>query len=114
MATETKEATRGKRRRGRAVKAAPNSKRNVNYHQLKNPFPPMDVFSADEINNMHETALRMLEEMGMRVLLPEAVKLFAQAGARVDDATNMVYIGRDMIEAALTTAPKSINNKSPF
>lgn len=80
--------------------------RNVNYRQLRNPFPPMEIFSADEIASMHETALRTLEELGMKVLLPEARAIFAKGGARVDG--EMVFIGRDMVEAALAAAPKSI------
>jgi trimethylamine--corrinoid protein Co-methyltransferase len=68
----------------------------------------MSVFSDDEAANMHETALRMLEELGMRVLLPEARAIFAAGGARVTD-DDMVHIGRDMVEAALATAPKSIH-----
>ena len=79
--------------------------RDVNYRQLRNPFPPMEVFSADEIASMHETALRSLEELGMKVLLPEARATYAKGGARVDG--EMVYIGRDMVEAALASAPKS-------
>uniref|UniRef100_UPI0040473CDB trimethylamine methyltransferase family protein n=1 Tax=Yoonia sp. TaxID=2212373 RepID=UPI0040473CDB len=79
--------------------------RDVNYRQLRNPFPPMEVFSADEIASMHETALRSLEELGMKVLLPEARAIYAKGGARVDG--EMVYIGRDMVEVALASAPKS-------
>jgi hypothetical protein len=95
------------KRRGRAKTQAAPSKRDVNYRQLRNPFPVMSVFSDDEAANMHETALRMLEELGMRVLLPEARAIFAAGGARVTD-DDMVHIGRDMVEAALATAPKSI------
>jgi len=102
------EMAKAGRRRGRGAKVNATSKRDVNYRQLKNPFPPMDVFSADEIANMHATALRMLQELGMKVLLPEARAIFAKGGARVDETNEMVYIGRDMVEAALTTAPKSI------
>jgi trimethylamine--corrinoid protein Co-methyltransferase len=96
------------KRRGRAKTQAAPSKRDVNYRQLRNPFPVMSVFSDDEAANMHETALRMLEELGMRVLLPEARAIFAAGGARVTD-DEMVHIGRDMVEAALKTAPKSIH-----
>ena len=102
------EHTKRKGRRGRGN--APASHRAVNYRQLRNPFPPMDVFSADEIANMHQTALRTLEELGMKVLLPAARAVFATAGARVDD--EMVYIGRDLIEAALASAPKSFTCKA--
>ena len=108
MNSETRVSTRGGRRRGRATKAAPNAKREVNYRQLKNPFPLKDVFSTDEIANMHATALRMLEDLGMKVLLPEARKIYAEGGARVDETSEMVYIGRDMVDAAVASAPASV------
>ena len=93
-------------RRGRGAKQAETSGRVVNYRQLRNPFPNMDVFSADEAENMHQSALRILQELGMRVLLPEARDYFSKGGARVDG--EMVYIGADMVDAALESAPKSI------
>jgi len=99
---------KAKRRRGRGDGTPPPSRRVVNYSQLRNPFPTMNVFSDDEIVNMHHTALRILEQLGIMVLLPEARKIFAQGGARVDETSQMVYIGRDMVEAAIASAPKSI------
>lgn len=95
-------------RKGRAMRGQTPIQRQTNYRQLRNPFPTMDVFSADEIENMHDTAMRTLEELGVKVLLPEARKIFAEAGARVDEMTDMVYIGRDIISGALASAPKSI------
>ena len=95
------------RRRGRAATKAAPATRDVNYRQLRNPFPVMSVFSDDEAANMHATALEMLETLGMKVLLPEARKIYKSGGAIVKD--EMVYIGREMIEAALKTAPKSIH-----
>ena len=105
--TEQTSKGRGRRRRGASD---PPPDRGVNYHDLKNPFPPMDVFSTDEITAMHHAALRTLEELGMRVLLPEAVEIFRGAGARVFD--DMVYLGRDIIAAALDTAPKEIHGRA--
>ena len=90
----------------RVRKHSSASKRDVNYRQLRNPFPTMDVFSGDEAENMHQTALRTLEELGIRVLHHEARVIFAKGGARVAD--EMVYIGRDMVDAAIASAPKSI------
>ncbi|MEM7643540.1 MAG: trimethylamine methyltransferase family protein [Pseudomonadota bacterium] len=107
MEIETGGGARAKRRRGRQAGTPPVSKRTPNYRQLRNPFPTMDVFSADEMANMHETALRMLEELGMMVLLPEARAMYAKGGARVEG--EMIYLGRDIIDSALTTAPKSIH-----
>lgn len=78
------------------------------YGQLRNPFTPQPGFSEDEIAAMHDTALRVLEELGMRVLLPEGRAIFKAGGALVDEATMMVRIGRDMVATALATAPRAI------
>ncbi|MAW52929.1 MAG: trimethylamine methyltransferase [Geminicoccus sp.] len=105
---EERRTTRRRRGNRSGSEVGQPVERDVNYRQLKNPFPTMDVFSADQINDMHETALRMLEELGMKVLLPEARKTYAAGGARVDKGSQMVHIGREMVEAALLSAPKSI------
>ena len=82
MSSDNPVRTSRRRRGGRpASEVGQPVERDVNYRQLRNPFPSMDVFSTDEINNMHETALTMLEEMGMKVLLPEARALFANLTA---------------------------------
>ncbi len=103
---------RGRRRRGRGAEIAPAPSRDVNYRQLRNPFPLMEVFPADQIAEMHEMALRTIEELGVKVLLPEARRIFAKGCARVDEDSEMVFIGRDMVEAAIASAPKSIACKA--
>ncbi|WP_170553640.1 trimethylamine methyltransferase family protein [Ruegeria atlantica] len=100
---------RGRRRRGRGADAVSVPSRDVNYRQLRNPFPVMEVFPADQIADMHETALRTLQDLGIKVLLPEARRIFDKAGARVEEDSEMVFIGREIVEAAIASAPKSIN-----
>ena len=93
-----------RRRQGAAIKTA--AARTAHYRQLKHPFQPQKVFSDDEIVAIHQTALQVLEELGLKVLLPEAREILSAAGAIVKE--DMVYIGRDMVESALATAPVSI------
>ncbi|MEZ5873055.1 MAG: trimethylamine methyltransferase family protein, partial [Nitratireductor sp.] len=100
------EAVGRKRRKGSRPDAG-GGIRKVNYRQLRNPFPPVPVFTEDRVVAIHETSLRVLSELGIKVLLPEARRLFAQAGAIVDDAEQMVRIGREIVEAAIASAPKS-------
>jgi len=63
------QSVRRKRGRKQAGRASPSA-RTVDYHNLRSPFPPMDVFSADQVHAIHETSLKTLEELGMKVLLP--------------------------------------------
>ena len=95
-----------RRRRRRDREAGPA--RQVDYHRLRNPLPPIPVFTEDRVEAIHDTALRVLEELGMKVLLPEARSLFRRAGAIVDDQTEMVWVGREIITATLATPPRSI------
>lgn len=83
------------------------------YRNLSNPFEPLQVFSEDEVAFIHESALSILEDRGMRILLPEARRRFAAAGADVDDATDMVRIDRTLIQAALSSAPSRIDLIAP-
>ncbi|MEM9754753.1 MAG: trimethylamine methyltransferase family protein, partial [Pseudomonadota bacterium] len=92
------------RRRGRG--APPTKTRDVDYRNLRNPVPPMPAISEDRVVALHDAALGVLEDLGVKVLLPEARRLFAAAGARVDG--EMVFIGRDIVTAALSTAPRRI------
>lgn len=96
----------GGRRGRRARTDAPAPARKVDYRNLRNPFPPMAAFSDDRIEALHEAALSVLEDLGIMVLHPGARDLYRQGGARIDG--DMVYMGRDMVEAALASAPTSI------
>jgi trimethylamine--corrinoid protein Co-methyltransferase len=103
MEQKAKPRSRGRKRRDGA--ARPAAVRGVNYRTLRNPFPQMALFTEDRVAAIHETALRLLEDQGVKVLLPQAREIYASAGARV--AEEMVYLGRDIVEEALSTAPRS-------
>ena len=98
----------GRRARSRNKSVDTKPVRETNYLNLRNPFIPQPAFSEDEVENIHQTALRVLQELGMKVLLPEAREIFAKAGAIVDEETAMVRVGSEIIEAAIADAPKSI------
>ncbi|MCV3271816.1 trimethylamine methyltransferase family protein [Roseobacter sinensis] len=96
------------RRRTRRGGGSPPAKRKVDYRRLRNPFPPMPVFSDDRIEAIHEAALDVLERLGTKVLLPDARKAYKSGGATVHENTEMVHIGREMVFAALASAPRQI------
>ena len=58
-------------RRGRKRALADTTpRRTVNYRQLRNPLTPQNVFSQDEVAELHATSLRVLRELGIKVLFP--------------------------------------------
>lgn len=85
--------------------------RHATYRQLRHPFTPQSIFREDEVHALHDKALQLLEELGIRFPLGEAQQIFAAAGAKVRD--DIVFIGRDIVNAALQSAPSSFTLRAP-
>ncbi|QEX20161.1 trimethylamine methyltransferase [Hypericibacter adhaerens] len=113
MTTAETRADRRSRRRTGGGNAASPSARSERYRHLVNPFEPIRLFSEDQVEAMHQAALRILEEIGLRVLLPEACQRFRAAGAAVDEESRMVRIDRGLVQAALRTAPSAYDLVAP-
>ena len=76
------------RRRRRDDGAGPSAvQRRINYRKLVNPLVRQPAFTDDRIAAIHETALRVVEELGIKVLNEEARRLFKSGGATVDEAS---------------------------
>ena len=82
--------------------------RTRSYRHLKNPFTPMRVFSDDQVAGVHDAALVILETQGMKVLSADARARYRDAGADVDDASQVVRLARELVGASLATAPGDI------
>lgn len=79
--------------------------RSLRYRQLINPFEPVKIFSDDQIESIHQSALGILERQGMRILSPRGRGALKAAGAAVDESTLMVRMEPGMIGEALATVP---------
>ena len=93
-------------RRGRAEADAGPPARVVDYHTLRNPFPSVDLWPQERVEAIHAAAFEVLDDLGMKVLLPEARGLYEGAGARVEG--DMVHLPRRLVEDALAAAPRSV------
>jgi trimethylamine--corrinoid protein Co-methyltransferase len=67
----------------------------------------MEVLSAEQLESIHSTSLRILEDLGMEVMSPRALSIFKAAHADVDMATRTVRLDRCLVENALKSAPAS-------
>ncbi len=102
MARENRAAGR---RAERAGASAPAPLRQLPWRALVNPYPPMEILSADQIEAVHLTSLRILEELGIEAMSGRALDLLARAGADVDRASMMVRLDRSLVAEAMKTAP---------
>jgi trimethylamine--corrinoid protein Co-methyltransferase len=93
-------------RRGRARSTATEPViHQLPWRQVENSHGPLPILDPEGVERIHEASLRVLEELGIELWSEEARKLFADAGASVDG--EIVRVGRDVIEAALASAPRS-------
>ena len=106
-------SSRDRRRRrarsnGGSAAVAARPARKVDYHRLVNPFEPVRVYSDDQIAAIHDMALKVLEELGMRLLLPASLDLLrakGRDGVSIDDDARHCRFGRDLVAEAIETAP---------
>lgn len=63
--------------------------------------------APEERERLKQGTLRILEEIGVRIPSKKALSLFADHGARVDKDTQIVRIPSDLVQKAMSTAPRS-------
>ena len=96
----------GPRRRPR--RAAPGLQQ-LPWRRLTNPFRPVEILSADQVETIHRASLRVLAEIGVEVLGDRALDAFAAAGATVDRSNRRVRLDPDQVEALIATAPSEFD-----
>ncbi len=72
---------------------------------IRRPYP---VLSKDDIGRIHAGALRELERVGVKVGTAKGRALLDEAGARVDETTQVVRIPPDLVEQAIRRTAKHI------
>src|SRR3984885_3578470 len=74
--------------------------------RLVNRWKPLEILSAEQVELILAAAFRILEEAGLEIRSAAARDVFRRADALVDDETQMVRLGPDVVEGALGHAPE--------
>jgi trimethylamine---corrinoid protein Co-methyltransferase len=98
MATET-----GRRRARRTSGGVPQ----LPWRTVRNPYRPVEILSADEVEALHRASLRILSEIGVEVLGDRALDLLAEAGATVNRWTRRVTFDPALVEELVAKAPST-------
>jgi len=75
--------------------------------RLTNPWPPLEILTGEQVERIVLAAYRVLEEAGLEIRSAAAREVYRRAGALVDEDTQMVRLGRDIVTAYLKFAPTS-------
>ncbi|HVO47048.1 MAG TPA: trimethylamine methyltransferase family protein [Steroidobacteraceae bacterium] len=93
-----------RRERGRAGRSTGASLAPL--PRLVNPWAPLEILDAEQIERIVNAAFRVLEESGLEIRSSPAREVFKRGGAGVDDTTQMVRLGREIVDACLATVPE--------
>ncbi|MGB3313039.1 MAG: trimethylamine methyltransferase family protein [Albidovulum sp.] len=76
------------------------------FGEVRSPFKPMEVISADQVEVIHVKSLAVLSEIGLKVDSAVARQLLRAAGADIDEASHRVRFDPAMVEEMLTGIPE--------
>jgi len=64
--------------------------------------------TEENVKRIHEASLTVLERTGIQVVASEAREIFREAGAKIDEENDRVFISRSMVEDALAKARNEV------
>lgn len=96
-------------RRGRAAKRASTAERNFDeaWRRWVRPYPPIEQFSTDEIEAIHEGSLRILRDIGVKILNDEARALYIAAGM-TEGENEVIFFDPDAVMELISKAPSKV------
>jgi trimethylamine--corrinoid protein Co-methyltransferase len=83
-------------------------RRNLHAGRRRSGGLHLDVFTADEVEDIHLSSLEVLERTGVFVEDDEPLDIYADGGCRVDRERHMVHIPPHVVHEAIQSAPPKV------
>jgi trimethylamine--corrinoid protein Co-methyltransferase len=77
------------------------------WQHVENTYAPIEPATQEQVDTIHKTSMRILSELGIRVMSTKVMDLFENAGAIVDRSEMLIRIDESLVNAAVKTAPRS-------
>ena len=77
------------------------------WQNVNNTYAPMQLLDEERMEALHRSSMRILSELGIRVMSKRVMSLFEKAGATVDRESQTIRIDETLVMEALKTAPSS-------
>jgi len=68
----------------------------------------LNLFTKDELDQIHRATLEVLEEAGLMVFSDEALEIYYSHGCKIDKEKKIVKIPSYLVEEAIRSAPSSV------
>jgi len=68
----------------------------------------LEFLSNDEVQTIHATSIKVLEEIGVEIENENVMKIFAKAGAKVDSEKKRVFMSEELVKEALEKVPSEV------
>lgn len=79
---------------------------------VTNGYKPFEILNDEQLDMLHSTSMRILSELGIKVMSEKAMDLFERAGAIVDRTERIIRADESLIMAAIKSAPHSFTLSS--
>ncbi|MEP1519939.1 trimethylamine methyltransferase family protein [Ascidiaceihabitans sp.] len=103
MSERNKRRTRGGGRAGAAERRGSAVIEQMPWNPPKMIDPPVEPLSPEGVEAIHDGAMRILEEIGIEFLNPEALEILREAGCTIDGEN--VRMGREFVMEMVAKAP---------
>lgn len=77
------------------------------FRNVLNPYAPLELATEEQVEAIHTTSLRILSELGIRVISTRVMDIFEKAGARVDRSEGTIRLDEELVSDALRTVPST-------
>ena len=67
----------------------------------------IEILSPSEIDNLRKQTYKLLAEVGVHYASKKALTIFADHGAQIDWDSKIVRLSPDLVERAMSSAPRS-------
>ena len=91
-------------RKQRARRAQPNLRAKP-VQQMRRAYQPVNILSEEQEQRVHELSLKLLQEIGLKIMLPQAWPILEANGCRVDRDSGMTCFPPEVVEEFLGKAP---------